>query len=528
MADLSVTDPTKKLQQTGTSYLDSTQTTGSTSTVTDPIKLTSDKKVDQVGLNVETKGPSFETQTKAWFKDTKNNPALWDTFSEAEKQRRSDIALKGMIEAYNADQKQKGSNKRMTVAEQYSIYISKCKTEDEVIRLTRTVKSMDKNNQLSAFKSSYRYQNEDFRLLAEKILAIDYTKLDKNNITEAIKEIKANFHKDSIILAADNASDTDPTIHGEVTKTFMEKVENKNYSKEVNEEIDKNVHMSLAGQVGKFGVDKDGNPIKDKNGNDIQLLCFKQISKSPYTEALKIAAENISTLYKDNQKPAVQCIVETRNEEAIKAAASKINDLTCSKEDLQKIKDTLINSNYDSVKQEVAKQEANISTQPEVKSNNEGEIRSEQTQNFKGECSSTSNSITSSNRAESIEAITTKIEEMVKNNQDPSDLVKKLPSNMLLTMIRGGTSTAVLNAIFNSNPPMEVYAALSIEDVKKIGYERFDSQILFLNPIVQNYIVKERAKDGNLSEVNENKFGMFARLTYQQLSNKQKEEKNYV
>lgn len=275
------------------------------------LPLVSDKKEEEKGLTVQKSaaptGPSFDTQVKKWFglSDEK-----WNALSEEEKQKKSDIALKGMIDAYNANQKKLGTDKKMTVAEQYGLYIGRCKTEEEVIRLTRTVKAMDKDNQLEAFKSSYKYQNEGFRDVAESILANDYTQLHRDNVVEAARETE-NFSPKNQVIAAQNASQADVSTQVALVETFMERE---------NEDID----AALAKQIGDFGVKQDGT--MDAAGIEAQKECFDILNTSQFKDLVEsILATDYVKLHPENVIKAARETEHFSHENQVIAAQNASN-----------------------------------------------------------------------------------------------------------------------------------------------------------------------------------------------------------
>lgn len=436
----------------------------------------------------------FDEQTMEWFGYDKSPEKRkeWAALSLEEKQQKSIIALKGMIKAYNDDQRKKGSNKRMTVADQYKIFISRCSTEEEVRRLTYTVKAMDRRDQLFAFKNSYQYQSEEFRDIAEGILAVDYTKLDKSNVLDAAKETR-NFSPQNQVIAAENAPNADVSLHQDLVNEFTSRK---------NEQIDE----ALAGKVGEFGVTRDeaGNVIS--TNKEIQLGCFTKIvdeaNKEGFSKAIVKAADNAWTLHKDNQAKAVQCIVDTGCKPAIEAAANNWSkyDTTIPKEGegiqtsaQTQVEGIIMSSGYDSAKQVLleSKVKAEFTAKVYAASPEKAQLTSPTISQNK-----------------STEETLAKVDEMLKNNPSPALIlneIKNLSAVAKLSLLKKYPNNAnVVNALFASGLSSALLSELSIEGLKEIGYKNFvGPQICLLNPEAQKFILDICAQNGTLSDIPE-------------------------
>lgn len=265
-------------------------------------------KNENKGLAVETTTkPSLDTQTMRWFKLTKEQ---WVNLSDEQKQEKADLALKGMVDAYNKEQIKKGSHKRLSYAEQMKLYRERYDVsgeDEQIMRLTRTVKSFHGKDQIDMVKNSYQYKDKHKRDVTESTIAVDYTDYDKENVVEAAKETE-NFSEQNQIIAADNASRADVSLHKELVDVYMGR------------DIEP-LQLALSNHIGEFGVGKDG--LITEEGKEIQFECFKAISSSDYQSVKENSASNIYTMDKDNQAAGVNYIVSSGNEGAIKAAAAK-------------------------------------------------------------------------------------------------------------------------------------------------------------------------------------------------------------
>lgn len=437
-------------------------------------------------------GPSFDTQAQKWFGLTNEK---WNALSAEEKQNKSDIALKGMIESYNANQKKLGTGKSMTVAEQYALYISRCSSKAEVARLTQTVKSMDKDNQLEAFKSSYKYQDESFRDVAEGILAVDYTKLHEDNVVAAAKETE-NFSEKNQIIAAQNASKVKVEIQEAVVEAFMGRTEK--------------VDMALSGQVGKFGVNADGTV-----NNKIQLNCFEKISTSKFQSVVENTAANIYQLVSENQTPATQIIINTDNEGAIKAAASQI--YKCSQENQVAIKSALINTKYESVKQEVANQEAIAKKEAAAKAEEAEKVQAEEAKAQAEKEQAAAPQVDNN----SMEAKINSIKDKIEGKQDVSKEVQNLSDIEKIKLLRDCPD--LMDVIAQGNASLQVLDAIGQMvrrggPSQKISYEKLP--IKFMDQITQSNILDEMKSQGTLDKVDSNDLKSSAKKYYFTLINR--------
>lgn len=539
-------DAAKKLVQSAASdpiFSSKPTNSGETLPPDGTIPLASTSKNESTGLSVEKTGstttpaktttakpgPTFETQTIKWFGDTAKNPELWNTLSDEEKQRRSDIALKGMIDSYNDNQvrlwndvpetvwnkmttKQKQAYKelaakevdpktgkqkelkQMTVAEQYDLYVGRCKTKEEVARLTKTVKSMSKEDQLEAFKNSYKYLNPEFRDAAEKILAVDYTQLHEDNVVAAAKETE-NFSLGNQVLAAQNAAKAIVSKQEELIKTFMEREQ---------ETID----TALAQQVGDFGKKSDGTI-----DTQVQLDCFKEVATTTHQKALKEAASNINELCSENQVPATDIVIDTNNEDAILAAASQA--YKCSEENQAAIKLSLLSTKYGEQVQVVfarveQEQMATQETQEKIDV-------VEQAVDTKTE------TLTS---REETQAKIDNIEKRISKNQNIKDDVKNLSDSQKIALLKRCQKPEVIRAMIDLGASTEILASINVDTIKGIDYKKMTGTILnFLNDGVQTYIVQKCKDDGSLNDINPCYLKAGAKKVYNEaIENKQSKE----
>lgn len=284
------------------------------------------------GLTVETTAkPTLDKQTMKWFHMTQ---AEWNTLSDEDKQEKTEIALKGIVDAYNKNQANLGSNKKLTYAGQVKLYRDRTAAGDydQVKRVTGSVKSLKGKDQADALKVAYQYKDEGNRNIAEKKIADDYTEYDKENVLTAARETK-NFSGNNQALAAGSAWLADNSLHKDLVHEYMSR-------------DNEDVQNALADNVGNFGNDDNGD-ITDE-GRQIQYDCYKEIIGSKYNSVVTTAAENIWTMDKDNQVPAAKDIYATNNTDAKDAVAEQFNYYDDGAK--QDIKSIINNSDCDSAK----------------------------------------------------------------------------------------------------------------------------------------------------------------------------------
>lgn len=284
--------------------------TVTTSDATSPIPLVKPKAPteESKGLTIETTAkPTLDRQTMKWFGYTQ---AQWDALSDPEKQAKTEIALKGIVDAYNKHQKEIGSSKRLSYAKQVELYRDRTAAGDydQVQRLTSSVKALKGKDQKDAISVAYQYEDDGNRNVAEKTMADDYVDYEPENVLVAAKETK-NFSIKNQVTAADNAWLADNSLHKDLVFEYMSR-------------DNEDVQAALASNVGNFGKDDNGD-VTDE-GKQIQYDCYKKIIGSDYDSVVTTAADNIWTMDKDNQVPAVRDIYATDNTDAKDAVAQNI------------------------------------------------------------------------------------------------------------------------------------------------------------------------------------------------------------
>lgn len=299
-----------------------------------PIPLVDKKNLgnNNTGLAVETTSkPTLDQQTMRWFKLSQ---AQWDALTDEEKQIKTQIAFKGMVDAHNKHQEEIGSKKRLSYAGQLKLFTDRTADGDldQVDRVTGSVKSLHGKDQADAVKVVYQFKHEGNRNRAEKNIANDYVDYDPENVLLAAKETK-KFLTDNQAIAAGNAWHADNSLHKDLVSEYMTRDNEK-------------VQTALADNIGNFGKDENGNITEE--GKEIQYDCYKKIIGSKYDSVVTTAAENIWTMDKSNQAPAVNDIYATNNSDAKNAVAEnyKMYDESARSE----IKLIIYNSDYDSAK----------------------------------------------------------------------------------------------------------------------------------------------------------------------------------
>lgn len=407
-------------------------------------------------------GPTMDEQTRKWFGISKED---WNKLGEEEKQKRTDVALGGMIESYNKTHKNK-----MTVAQQYALYSSRCQSKEEVIRLTRTVKSMDTDNQLTAFKSSYKYKNAEYRDAAEKILAVDYTKLDEKNVPEAAKETR-NFSEENQVIAAQHSSEAPVKVQEAVTKEFTSRK---------NEKID----LALSDNIGNYGVEKDG-----KVNTEVQEHIATDLLKTPFQSVTENVSRNVYTLDERVQIPVSKNIMGMDNEGAQIALASTYNKFKG--ENQKELNNMLSSSKYESVHYELKQQEtAKIEeTQTTKTENTENTVNTEETDN----------------KAKSEKKVSDVVKLATENKNDKvvAAKVKTLTDSEKLRLLEQCPTESVVLAILNSNPSTEVLRKIDGKVLAQVKDKKdLSTQMAFLGSEAQSLVLAQKASSGRLGDIN--------------------------
>ena len=125
----------------------------------------------------------------------------WDKMSPEEQDKIAGKFMNDMITNYNNDPKNKAKGLKSSVIHQYELYMKRCKTPEDVERLTRTCKFLDTDRQLDAFIKAHQYENPEFQAIAQRVLAEDVDKLDQSVQEQAHAHIKEKFGEDGQAIA---------------------------------------------------------------------------------------------------------------------------------------------------------------------------------------------------------------------------------------------------------------------------------------------------------------------------------------
>lgn len=296
------------------------------------------KNNNMTGLEVERKPKAGKHASKATKEIFKLTDEQYNALSLEKKGELQGKAIRKMIKAHNLVHffDKKG---QLTESHQFGLYISRAKSEEDFKTLAIAVKELSPEEQIEAFKISYKNGDPKYRPQIEAELARVYTELHVDNVPEAVKNILKDFSEENQVKAAGNASNADVKVQNEVVKTFMSAEKEK-------------IDNTLAKQVGQFGIDKDG-----KVNNDAQLAIYKQINTSKFESTQQIAAQNIYSMSEENRKQAVEITKATGNQKAIEAIkieapkANKETETTKTVDYNQAIKEAVANNDKATIKE---------------------------------------------------------------------------------------------------------------------------------------------------------------------------------
>ena len=241
--------------------------------------------------------------------------------------------MNDMITNYNNDPKNKAKGLKSSVIHQYELYMKRCKTPEDVERLTRTCKFLDTDRQLDAFIKAHQYENPEFQAIAQRVLAEDVDKLDQSVQEQAHAHIKEKFGEDAQAIAVSKVG-------------AMQDVDAQNrvlggYRELKNEKVD----LSMSDSIGTYFKDKDG-----KVNEEYQLNLFNDLFQNGATDKVKEnTARNTYQLTKDNQNTASDTVMASNNEAYINAMAE--NAYYFHEDNRDAIISKLENSGYESTRE---------------------------------------------------------------------------------------------------------------------------------------------------------------------------------
>ena len=257
----------------------------------------------------------------------------WDKMSPEEQDKIAGKFMNDMITNYNNDPQNKAKGLKSSVIHQYELYMKRCKTPEDVERLTRTCKFLDTDRQLDAFIKAHQYENPEFQAIAQRVLAEDVDKLDQSIHEQAHAYIKEKFGEDAQAIAVRKVGamqdvDAQNTVLG-------------GYRELKNEKVD----LSMSDSIGTYFKDKDG-----KVNEEYQLNLFNDLFQNGATDKVKEnTARNTYQLTKDNQNTASDTVMASNNEAYINAMAE--NAYYFHEDNRDAIISKLENSGYESTRE---------------------------------------------------------------------------------------------------------------------------------------------------------------------------------
>lgn len=508
------------------------------------------KAVTATTVKAETSTASYVTSPSLFSKETgssgstvSNVNSVFGPFLPTEKtQVLTEIPGWSVLKDDNERQKslntylEKFSTKEAQYAEVQRL-LSKAKTEDDFNFLAATLSSLKPENQLPVLQTIVPTKKEDSIIITEdkKIpvkveteeekkqrehqeLWTSLTPSQRSNYLRggkrlAAKEIandpkdkqllsvqmitKSNDDNTAVIIVASQVSKLDKT-----NQTFaVEIFENANVSDELKKQVDK----SIINQYSEFARE---------NQVDIHTI----MSDSKFTETVEYAAQNIYKFAKENQIKAVNITIGTDNEKAILAAASQI--YKCSQENQEAIKTALVNTSFESVCKEVARQEQIKTDEPTKTKKEEAindvkeDVKDKETQTQKI----------------ALEQKIAKIEEKIQNKEDITEDVGELSNAQKIILLKQCPSAEVVKAMIDLGASTEILAHIKVSTITQINYKKMTGTIInFLSDDVQQYIVTKCSSDGNLDSISRKYLKAGAKKIYDKaIEEKENKEKRGV
>lgn len=345
--------------------------------------------------------------------------------------------------------------------DQFKLYRDRCTNEEEYRRLSSIIDKMEAQYQLDAAKTVMTQGTGRQQQIGQMAVAEDYQNYDASVQVPVVQELVATKNEDAIKAGAYHASQVDEGNQTPVVKAFQ--------TAQISEKAQKEVDKTIIDQYADFAK---------QNQVDIHQI----MSQSKIQETVEYAASNICKMDKENQVAALKVTINTNNEKAIVAAASKYTQYDESVK--EEVKSVINTTACESAKSVVAQVQLETAQAPQV--------------------SAPPQTPASSKEDESSKARIEAVKETIKTNDQAkiTASVKNLSNNEMITLITEcPNNPSVIKAILDTNPSLEVLAKIDEKYLKQIGYKSLISQVGFLSASAQLFIVRESAAAGNLDSV---------------------------
>lgn len=354
--------------------------------------------------------------------------------------------------------------------------------------------ALKKYNDFQAMKNNLSpNQLSELRRRGAKGLAPTIQNCSSENQLTVTKIVVGSNNEEAIAIGASHTSElakeNQTTAVGEYKKAT------------ISDEAQKNVDKIIINQYSEFARE---------NQVDIHTI----MSDSKFTETVEYAAQNIYKFAKENQIKAVNITIGTDNEKAILAAASQA--YKCSQENQEAIKTALVNTSFESVRKEVARQDQ-IKTDEPTKTKKEeaiNDVKDKETQTQKI----------------ALEQKIAKIEEKIQNKEDITEDVGELSNAQKIILLKQCPSAEVVKAMIDLGASTEILAHIKVSTITQINYKKMTGTIInFLSDDVQQYIVTKCASDGNLDSISRKYLKAGAKKIYDKaIEEKENKEKRGV
>ena len=394
----------------------------------------------------------------------------WDKMSDEEKELAAGRFMNEMITNWNRDPKNK--DKQTSVEQQYQLYMSRCKTKEDVEFLTRTFKHLDTDRRLSAFIQAHQYENAEFQEIAENILADNMDCLAPEDQEAAHEHVQQNFHSSDAKAKASVAATkiTDVEVAHRVTRGYQDLKDEK-------------VDIAMSNHIGEYFRDENGEIKPGSQAEKYQMELWQNgLQNASSEEARTNYARNTYQLTRDNQTPASDIVIATNNEAYLNAMAENVYKFDESTRD--NVINNLENSGYESVHNTLQQARANYEAEQAQKAQENDDSPSVES-NDKSDSDSISSSRAASQRVNNIinnKSINTaqkakEIKTLAPKEQ--KEVISQLLEKATLPEIKGyvlsGLKTEVINYLLDNYSAQNSSALKELEPMMSQNEkERFD------------------------------------------------------
>jgi len=450
MADFILYSSDKKETQWNTGYTSTPQTN------------TAAKKVQQTPLIFKTpeaekpatannddnsvfnfKGSEYDFSAKDFIKTGKDADGLaldipgWSVLKSDASEKTKQELLNSHLTNFKNEKAQLAEIERL---------IKKGVTQKDFNLLAGTHKALKDGNVVIAMKDIINVDgNKEKKTMAGVAVANDVKDMKTEYQYPVSQDIVATKNKIVIEAGSKDVSKLDKTVQEKTHALYFDTQ-------------DKDVQRNLTEQYGQY----------DKS---CEVSIHQKTMTSQYQEILNLGSSNIYKFSAENQQPAVQITIDTKNEAAINAAAAKVNYYDQSTQ--SSIKTMLASTPYSSVKETLA-----TAPQPSASStsNSQNSTGKTTTTNKDTNATASTNKTTTANTTETGTKTVTQeafqkanLTEKIKmissmNNADKQvftkEMLKYASNSEKLALLESSPNAAMINLVVDSSPSLEVLSKI--------------------------------------------------------------------